>query len=75
MSDTVGKYKAFYFKDVTRYDQINETIAACVKLTKENLNKIYPSNKELILNIKEVDLMVQAFNLLQRKLEEDNKNL
>ena len=51
MSDTVGKYKAFYFKDVTRYDQINETIAACVKLTKENLNKIYPSNRELILNI------------------------
>ena len=75
MSDTVGKYKAFYFKDVTRYDQINETIATCVKLTKENLNKIHPSNKALVLNIKEVDLMVQAFNLLQRKLEEDNKNL
>ena len=46
-----------------------------VKLTKENLNKIYPGNKELILNIREVDLMVQAFNLLQKKLEHDNKNI
>ena len=70
-----GKYKAFYFNDIERFEELNKTVAECVKLTKENLNKIYPSNRELILNIKEVDLMVQAFNLLQKKLEEDNKNI
>ena len=49
-----GKYKAFYFNDLERLEELNKTISDCVKLTKENLNKIYPSNKQLILNIKEV---------------------
>ena len=65
-----GKYKAFYFNDIERFEELNKTVADCVKLTKENLNKIYPSNKQLILNIKEVDLMVQAFHLLQKKLQD-----
>ena len=70
-----GKYKAFYFNDIERFEELNKTVAECVKLTKENLNKIYPSNKQLILNIKEVDLMVQAFHLLQKKLQEDKSNI
>ena len=70
-----GKYKAFYFADKERLEGLNKTIADCVKLTKENLNKIYPSNKQLILNISEVDLMVQAFHLLQKKLQEDKSNI
>ena len=70
-----GKYKAFYFADIERFEKLNSNIAECIKLTKENLNKIYPSNKRLILNIKEVDLMVQAFHLLQKKLQDDNSNI
>jgi hypothetical protein len=41
-----GKYKAFYFNDIERFEELNKTVADCVKLTKENLNKIYPSNKQ-----------------------------
>ena len=70
-----GKYKAFYFADLHRLENLNNTIAECVKLTKENLNTIYPSNKKLLLNIAEVDLLVQAFNNLRIKLENDKRNI
>ena len=70
-----GKYKAFYFADLHRLKNLNNTIAECVKLTKENLNTIYPSNKKLLLNIAEVDLLVQAFNNLRIKLENDKRNI
>ncbi len=45
-----GKYKAFYFNDIERFEELNKTVADCVKLTKENLNKIYPSNLYLNIN-------------------------
>ena len=70
-----GKYKAFYFADLNRLENLNDTIAECVKLTKENLNTVYPSSKKLLLNIAEVDLLVQAFNNLRIKLENDKRNI